>query len=159
MPGIGAQMHHLALHLGWGPVISSPVGPSARRATNSQEAFVIGQDIYERASELEAKTNELGLTNLDKKYIKKNLDEISIKVGQLDPEKNKAVGSYYSPGSNMNGTNTSQPTGINLSKEEVKSLADYANDIQSTKDAGLAIMKSTFRKLRSWHPVPSFHGK
>ena len=108
----------------------------------SQEAFVIGQDIYERASELEAKTNELGLTNLDKKYIKKNLDEISIKVGQLDPEKNKAVGSYYSPGSNMNGTNTSQPTGINLSKEEVKSLADYANDIQSTKDAGLAIMKS-----------------
>ena len=108
----------------------------------SQEAFVIGQDIYEKASELEAKTNELGLTNLDKKYIKKNLDEISIKVGQLDPEKNKAVGSYYSPGSNMNGTNTSQPTGINLSKEEVKSLADYANDIQSTKDAGLAIMKS-----------------
>lgn len=108
----------------------------------SQEAFGIGQDIYEKASELEAKTNELGLTNLDKKYINKHLDEVSIKVGQLDAENNKAVGSYYSPGSNMNGTNTSQPTGINLSKEEVKALADYADDIQSTKDAGLAIMKS-----------------
>lgn len=105
----------------------------------SQEAFGIGQDIYEKASELEAKTNELGLTNLDKKYIKKHLDEVSLKVGQLDAENNKAVGSYYSPGSNMNGV---QPTGINLSKEEVKALADYANDIQSTKDAAIAIMKS-----------------
>lgn len=108
----------------------------------SQEAFVIGQDIYEKASELEARTNDLGLGNLDKKYIKKHLDEVSIKVGQLDPESNKAVGSYYSPGSNMNGTNTAQPTGINLSKDEVKALADYADDIQSTKDAAIAIMKS-----------------
>lgn len=108
----------------------------------SQEAFVIGQDIYEKASELEARTNDLGLENLDKKYIKKHLDEVSVKVGQLDPESNKAVGSYYSPGSNMNGTNTSQPTGINLSKDEVKALADYADDIQSTKDAAIAIMKS-----------------
>lgn len=108
----------------------------------SQEAFIIGQDIYEKASELEARTNDLGLENLDKKYIKKHLDEVSVKVGQLDPESNKAVGSYYSPGSNMNGTNTSQPTGINLSKDEVKALADYADDIQSTKDAAIAIMKS-----------------
>lgn len=107
----------------------------------SQEAFIIGQDIYEKASELEARTNDLGLGNLDKKYIKKHLDEVSIKVGQLDPESNKAVGSYYSPGSNMNGSSI-QPTGINLSKEEVKALADYANDIQSTKDAAIAIMKS-----------------
>lgn len=108
----------------------------------SQEAFIIGQDIYEKASELEARTNDLGLENLDKKYIKKHLDEVSIKVGQLDPESNKAVGSYYSPGSNMNGTNTAQPTGINLSKDEIKALADYADDIQSTKDAAIAIMKS-----------------
>lgn len=108
----------------------------------SQEAFVIGQDIYEKASELEARTNDLGLENLDKKYIKKHLDEVSVKVGQLDPESNKAVGSYYSPGSNMNGTNTAQPTGINLSKDEIKALADYADDIQSTKDAAIAIMKS-----------------
>ena len=107
----------------------------------SQNAFEVGQDIYERASELEAKTNELGLTNLDKKYIKKNLDEISLKVGQLDAKNNKAVGTYYSPGSDMNETGI-QPTGINLSKDEIKALAKYADDIQSTKDAGLAIMKS-----------------
>lgn len=110
---------------------------------HAQEAFGIGQDIYERASELEARTNELGLTTdtLKESNIKKNLDEISIKVGQLDAENNKALGSYYSPGSSMNGTST-QPTGINLTKEEIKALSDYAEDVQSTKDAGLAIMKS-----------------
>ena len=110
----------------------------------SQESFEFGQDIYEKYSELEAKTNELGLTSdkLNKKYINKNLEEISLKVAQLDPEKTKITGSYYSPGSDMNGTNTSQPTGITLSKEQVKALADYADDIQCGKDAGLAIMKS-----------------
>lgn len=110
----------------------------------SQESFEFGQDIYEKYSELEAKTNELGLTSdkLNKKYINKNIDEISLKVAQLDTEKTKITGSYYSPGSDMNGTNTSQPTGITLSKEEVKALADYADDIQCGKDAGLAIMKS-----------------
>lgn len=113
----------------------------------SQESFEFGQDIYEKYSELEAKTNELGLTSdkLNKKYINKNLEEISLKVAQLDPEKTKITGSYYSPGSDMNGTNTSQPTGIQikLSKEQVKALAEYADDIQCGKDAGLAIMKSS----------------
>lgn len=110
----------------------------------SQESFEFGQDIYEKYSELEAKTNELGLTSdkLNKKYINKNIDEISLKVAQLDPEKTKITGSYYSPGSDMNGTSV-QPTGIKLSKEEVKALADYADDIQCGKDAGLAIMKSS----------------
>ena len=109
----------------------------------SQESFEFGQDIYEKYSELEAKTNELGLTSdkLNKKYINKNIDEISLKVAQLDTEKTKITGSYYSPGSDMNGTSV-QPTGITLSKEEVKALADYADDIQCGKDAGLAIMKS-----------------
>lgn len=110
----------------------------------SQESFEFGQDIYEKYSELEAKTNELGLTSdkLNKKYINKNIDEISLKVAQLDPEKTEITGSYYSPGSDMNGTSV-QPTGIKLSKEEVKALADYADDIQCGKDAGLAIMKSS----------------
>lgn len=119
----------------------------------SQESFEFGQDIYEKYSELEAKTNELGLTSdkLNKKYINKNIDEITLKVAKLDPklaEKKKITkmtGTYYSPGSDMNGTGV-QPTGITpipLSKEQVKALADYADDIQCGKDAGLAIMKSS----------------
>lgn len=125
-------------------ISAKELASNPRVKEHAQEAFGIGQDIYERASELEAKTNELGLTadNLKKSEIKKNLDEISVKVGQLDAENNKAVGSYYSPGSNMNGTGTAQPTGINLTKEEVEALSDYAEDVQSTKDAGIAIMKS-----------------
>ena len=41
------------------------------------------------------------------------------------------------------------------SKEELKSLSMKVKDMKSEK-VGLS---STFRKLRSWHPVPSLHGK
>ena len=40
------------------------------------------------------------------------------------------------------------------SKEELKSLLVKVKD-ESEKSA----KDSTFKKLRSWHPVPSFHGK
>lgn len=110
----------------------------------SQDVFEFGQDLYEGSSRIEARTDELGLTvdKLNKKYINKHLDEMSWKVGQLDPENSKSVGSYYSPGSDMNGTSV-QPTGvIDLSKEDIKTLERYANGIQSTRDAGLAMMKA-----------------
>lgn len=113
-------------------------------AKYSQDVFEFGQDLYEGSSRIEARTDELGLTvdKLNKKYINKHLDEMSWKVGQLDPENSKSVGSYYSPGSDMNGTSI-QPTGvIDLSKEDIKTLERYANGIQSTKDAGLAMMKA-----------------
>ena len=41
------------------------------------------------------------------------------------------------------------------SKEELKSLLMKVKDMKSEK-VGLS---STFRKLRSWHLVPSLHGK
>lgn len=113
-------------------------------AKYSQDVFEFGQDLYEGSSRIEARTDELGLTvdKLNKKYINKHLDEMSWKVGQLDPKNSKSVGSYYSPGSDMNGTSV-QPTGvIDLSKEDIKTLERYANGIQSTKDAGLAMMKA-----------------
>ena len=40
------------------------------------------------------------------------------------------------------------------SEEELKSLLLQVKEVN--EKVGL---KHTFRKLRSWHPVPSFHGK
>ena len=40
------------------------------------------------------------------------------------------------------------------SKEELKSL--FMKVKEKSEKAGL---NSTFKKLRSWHPLPSFHGK
>ena len=40
------------------------------------------------------------------------------------------------------------------SEEELKSLLMKVK-VESEKDG----LNSTFRKLRSWHPVPSLHGK
>ena len=40
------------------------------------------------------------------------------------------------------------------SKEELKSLLMKVKE--KSEKVGLS---ATFRKLRSWHPVPSFHGK
>ena len=39
------------------------------------------------------------------------------------------------------------------SKEELKSL------LVKSKESEKVGLKSTFKKLRSWHPVPSLHGK
>ena len=41
------------------------------------------------------------------------------------------------------------------SEEELKSLLMKVKE-ESEK---ISLNSSTFRKLRSWHPVPSFHGK
>ena len=40
------------------------------------------------------------------------------------------------------------------SEKEIKSL--FIKVKEESEKAGL---KSTFKKLRSWHPVPSLHGK
>ena len=39
------------------------------------------------------------------------------------------------------------------SEEELKSL------LKTVKESEKVGLSSTFRKLRSWHPVPSLHGK
>ena len=39
------------------------------------------------------------------------------------------------------------------SEEELKSL------LETVKESEKVGLSSTFRKLRSWHPVPSLHGK
>ena len=49
---------------------------------------------------------------------------------------------------------TDDTTFIAESKEEIKSLLMKAKE--ENENAGL---NSTFRKLRPWHLVPSFHGK
>ena len=46
-------------------------------------------------------------------------------------------------------------TKVEESKEELKSLLMKVKE-QSEK---VALKSSTFRKLRSWHPIPSIHGK
>ena len=40
------------------------------------------------------------------------------------------------------------------SEEELKSLL-----MKVKEESGKAGLNSTFRRLRSWHPVPSLHGK
>ena len=51
------------------------------------------------------------------------------------------------------------------SEEELKSLLmkvkEESENIQKTKimASSSSSFSSTFRKLRSWHPVPSLHGK
>ena len=49
---------------------------------------------------------------------------------------------------------TTSDTQMTESKEELKSLLMKVKE--ESEKVGL---KSTFRKLRSWHPVPSLHGK
>ena len=46
-------------------------------------------------------------------------------------------------------------TKVEESKEELKSLLMKVKE-QSEK---VGLKSSTFRKLRSWHPIPSIHGK
>ena len=104
----------------------------------SQQIFDDAQAIYEKTSEIEQVTAKYDL-NLTKREIKKDLAGVSKRVDELQEQTTNMTGSYYSPGSNMGGT---QITGITLDKKEVKALAKYANSIQATKDAAIALMKS-----------------
>ena len=59
-------------------------------------------------------------------------------------------------GKNINNLRYADDTTLMAeSKEELKSLLMKVKDMKSEK-VGLS---STFRKLRSWHLVPSLHGK
>ena len=56
--------------------------------------------------------------------------------------------------------------GIKIAGRNINNLR-YADNTKSllmkvkeeSEKAGLKLIISSFRKLRSWHPVPSFHGK
>ena len=110
----------------------------------SNDLFALAQSIYDKTSAIEERTSTLGLNDLSVKEINKNIDVVSDKVARLAGtvgEKGSPLGSYYSPGSDLNGK-SEQPTGITMSKEDVKALADYGDSIVSTKDAAIALMKS-----------------
>ena len=57
-------------------------------------------------------------------------------------------------GSNINNLRYVDDTTLMAESEEVKNLLMKVKE-ESEEDR----LKSTFRKLRSWHLVPSFHGK
>lgn len=130
-----------------------------KNLTNSEDFVKITQDIYKSAqsaydkvSELEAHTQDYDLNKYNsKREVKKAQVEISQRIAKIqdaffkdfsgvgNPE-TKAMGSYYSPGSNMGGT---QSTGISdMTKEDIKAFANYANSLECTKDALTALMKS-----------------
>ena len=58
------------------------------------------------------------------------------------------------PGRNINNLRYADDTTLIAESEELKSLLMKVK--QETEKVGL---NSTFRKLRSWHLVPSLHGK
>ena len=55
---------------------------------------------------------------------------------------------------NINNLRYADDTTLTAESEEVKSLLMKVKE--ESEKVGL---NSTFRKLRSWHPVPSLHGK
>ena len=57
-------------------------------------------------------------------------------------------------GRNINILRHADDTTVMAESEELKSLLMKVKE--ESEKVGL---KSTFRKLRSWHPVPSIHGK
>ena len=68
---------------------------------------------------------------------------------------NEAEARIKTAGRNINNLRyTDDTTLMAESKEALKSLLMKVK--QESEKAGL---NSTFRKLRSWHPVPSLHGK
>lgn len=103
--------------------------------TLTQSVYNDAQAAYDKVSEIEAYTEKFGLNNLTKRDIKQNLGHISQKVDELQ----ERVGTYYSPGSNLEGKGSS---GVELSTEEINALANYSKSIISTKDACIALMKS-----------------
>ena len=58
-------------------------------------------------------------------------------------------------GRNINNLRYSDDTTLMAESEELKSLLMKVRE-ESEK---VGVKFSTFRKLRSWHPVPSLHGK
>ena len=57
-------------------------------------------------------------------------------------------------GRNINNLRYADDTTLMAESEELKSLLMKVKE--KSEKVGLS---STFRKLRSWHPVPSLHGK
>ena len=57
-------------------------------------------------------------------------------------------------GKNINNLRYADDTTLTAESEELKSLLMKVEE--ESEKVGL---KLTFRKLRSWHPVPSLHGK
>ena len=58
------------------------------------------------------------------------------------------------PGRNINNLRYADDTTLMAEREELKSLLMKVKDESDKVD-----LKLTFRKLRSWHPVPSLHAK
>ena len=57
-------------------------------------------------------------------------------------------------GRNINNLRYADSTTLMAEREELKSLL-----IKVKEESEKVGLNSTFRKLRSWHPVPSLHGK
>ena len=57
-------------------------------------------------------------------------------------------------GRNINNFSYADDTTLMAEREELKSLLMKVKDESDKVD-----LKLTFRKLRSWHPVPSLHAK
>ena len=57
-------------------------------------------------------------------------------------------------GRNINNLRNADDTTLMAENEEIKSLL-----MKVKKEGEKAALNSTFRKLRSWHLVPSLHGK
>ena len=56
-------------------------------------------------------------------------------------------------GRNINNLRYADDTTLMAESEELKSL------LMKVKEESEKVGLTTFRKLRSWHPVPSLHGK
>ena len=83
------------------------------------------------------------LFNIDAEYIMRNAGLEEAQAGIKTAERNISNLSY-----------ADDTTLMVESEEELKSLLMKVKE--KSEKVGLS---STFRKLRSWHPVPSFHGK
>ena len=55
---------------------------------------------------------------------------------------------------NINNLRYADDTTLMAENKELKSLS-----MKVKEESGKVGLKLNFRKLRSWHPVPSFHGK
>ena len=57
-------------------------------------------------------------------------------------------------GRNINNLRYADDTTLMAESEELKSLL-----MKVKEESEKVVLNATFRKLRSWHPVPSLHGK
>ena len=60
-------------------------------------------------------------------------------------------------GRNINNLRYADDTTLMAESEELKSLVMKVKE--ESEKLGLKLIKKAFIKLRSWHPVPSLHGK